>query len=228
MTLAGLLTVYLFTGAFSNADDENWVELFDGKTLDGWSVHSGYATYHVEDGMIVGTAVKNSPNTFLCTDKEYADFILEFEVLLDPELNSGVQFRSQIGKEETVFWFQNKEGQPQKSMNKKDRVYGYQVEIATEERGTSGGVYDEARRAFMMQVPEPGSEASQAFKDGQWNKYRLECNGSAIKTWVNGELCTDFQDSMTAKGIFGLQVHDVGDNPTPYKVRWKNLRIKLL
>ena len=58
----------------------DWVELFDGKTLNGWSVHSGFAKYEVEDGVIVGTAVKGSPNSFLCTDKEYGEFVLEFEV----------------------------------------------------------------------------------------------------------------------------------------------------
>ncbi len=73
-----------------------WVKLFDGKTLNGWTEHSGKATYVVDNGTILGTAVLGSPNSFLCTNKEYGNFILEFEVKVDPELNSGVQFRSQI------------------------------------------------------------------------------------------------------------------------------------
>ena len=208
-----------------DSEDGKWIALFDGKTLNGWSVHSGFARYKVVDGTIVGTAVKGSPNTFLCTDKEFGDFILEFEVLLDPELNSGVQFRSQIASEEIVYWFRDNDGEPHRQVISPDRVYGYQVEIATEERGSSGGVYDEARRAFMLWYPESGSEASKAFKDGQWNKYRVECKGNSIKTWVNEVLCADFKDSMTARGIIGLQVHDVGNDPTPYEVRWRNIRI---
>src|SRR4030042_5899986 len=69
---------------------EEWVDLFNGKNLDGWSVHSGFAKYEFKDGMVVGSAVEGRPNTFLCSDKEYGDFILEFEVKCDPQLNPGV------------------------------------------------------------------------------------------------------------------------------------------
>jgi len=213
----------------SKSQDEGWTYLFDGETLNGWSVHSGFAKYRVEDGTIVGTAVKGSPNTFLCTEQEFGDFILEFEVLLkDPELNSGVQFRSMIAREEMVFWFRNNEGTPEPRTYPADRVYGYQVEIANASVGSSGGVYDEARRAFMPWRPEAGSEASKAFKDNQWNQYRIECKGNSIKTMVNGIVCADFRDSLNDSGIIGLQVHDVGDNETPFEVRWRNIRIKTL
>jgi hypothetical protein len=127
-----------------------------------------------------------------------------------------------------VFWFRNNEGTPEPRTYPKDRVYGYQVEIATETIGSSGGVYDEARRAFMPWRPEPGSEASKAFKDNKWNKYRIECKGDSIKTTVNGIVCADFRDSLNDSGIIGLQVHDVGDVETPYEVRWRNIRIKTL
>ena len=208
---------------------EKWINLFDGETLDGWTVHSGTATYRVEDGAIVGQAVKESPNTFLCTQREFSDFILEFEVFLDdPELNSGVQFRSQIAEQEQVFWFRNQQGEYQPHTIPADRVYGYQVEIASEEGGASGGVYDEARRAMMPFWPDKGSPQSKAFKNGQWNSYRIECKGDSIKTIVNGVVITDFRDALSLKGIIGLQVHDVGKDPTPYQVRWKNIRIRIL
>ena len=76
--------------------------------------------------------------------------------------------------------------------------------------------------------PEDGSEASKAFKDNQWNQYRIECKGNSIKTMVNGIVCADFRDSLNESGIIGLQVHDVGDDDTPYEVRWRNIRIKIL
>ena len=213
-----------------SAQEGGWIDLFDGKTLDGWSVHSGYAKYRVEDGAIVGTAVKGSPNTFLCTDRSFGDFILEFEVwLVDPELNSGVQFRSLIAKQETVFWFRNDDCILQPTTIPADRVYGYQVEIAGEAEGSSGGVYDEARRAMMDNWwLKEGSEASKAFKDNQWNKYRIECKGDSIRTLVNGVVCAEFRDGLNFNGIIGLQVHDVGQNPAPLEVKWRNIRIKLL
>jgi len=102
-------------------------------------------------------------------------------------------------------------------------VYGYQVEIAA--GGGSGGVYDEARRAMMPWWPKEGSKESKVFKIKQWNAFRIECKGDAIKTIVNGMVVSDFRDGLTAKGIIGLQVHDVGDNPNPYQVRWRNIRL---
>jgi 4-hydroxy-4-methyl-2-oxoglutarate aldolase len=205
---------------------EEWISLFDGKTLNCWSVHSGFAKYHVEDSAIVGTTVKGSPNTFLCTDREYGDFILEFEVLLDPKLNSGVQIRSKITESEKVFVFGDREGKAEKRIAPPDRVYGYQVEIATEKSGSSGNIYDEARRAFMLASTRSDPEASNAFKDGQWNKFRVECKGDSIKTWINDVPCVDLRDGMTLRGVIGLQVHGVGDDDSAYEVRWRNIRIK--
>jgi hypothetical protein len=205
---------------------DEWISLFDGKTLDGWSIHSGFAKYQVEDGAIVGTTVKGSPNSFLCTDREYGDFILEFEVLLDPRLNSGVQIRSKIAEAEKVFVFSGRDGKPQKRTAPPDRVYGYQVEIATEKSGSSGSIYDEARRAFMLSSTRSDPAAGKAFKDGQWNKFRIECKGDRIRTWINDVPCIDLRDGMTLRGIIGLQVHGVGNDDTAYQVSWRNIRIK--
>ena len=205
-------------------EQEGWISLFDGETLNGWTVHSGHATYRVEDGAIVGQAVKGSPNTFLCTEREFSDFILEFEVLLDhAELNSGVQFRSQIAEKEMIFWFRDDQGNYRPHKIPADRVYGYQVEISA--GGGSGGVYDEARRAMMPWWPQDGSPESKAFKEKQWNGYRIECKGDSIRTILNGVVITDFRDGLCLQGIIGLQVHDVGQDPAPYQVRWRNIRI---
>ena len=207
---------------------DGWVMLFDGTTLNGWSVHSGFAKYAVQDGMIVGTAVKGSPNSFLCTDKEYGDYVLEFEVQCDPNLNSGVQIRSHIAKEEMPFVFRDDKGQPRSRTIPADRVYGYQVEIAPARSRSSGGIYDEARRAFFIADIREDPAAAVAFKDSEWNKYRIECKGFSVKTWVNGVPCANLRDSLDTRGIIGLQVHGVGRDFKPYQVRWRNIRIKEL
>lgn len=218
-----ILSLFISSSSFGQ---EKWTDLFDGESLNGWSIHSGHALYKVENNCIVGQAVPNSPNSFLCTDQEFADFILEFEVLLeDSELNSGVQFRSQIADQELMFWFRNSEGKYQANKIPSDRVYGYQVEIAT---GGAGGVYDEARRAMMPWWPDPDSDEGKVFKEKQWNSYRIECMGDTIKTIVNGMVINNFRDGLTRKGIIGLQVHDVGEDSTPYQVRWRNIRIREL
>jgi hypothetical protein len=78
--LSGSVLLFLFTLSACGPKEETtpWVSLFDGKTLDGWHRENGEAEYSVEDGMIVGKAMRNTPNTFLCSDSVYSDFILEF------------------------------------------------------------------------------------------------------------------------------------------------------
>ena len=188
------------------ACEEGWVCLFDGKTLDGWEQLNGTAKYEVKDGMIVGTTATGSPNSFLCTKKVYSDFIFEFDVKVDDVLNSGVQFRSESKKD-----YQN------------GRVHGYQAEIATE---FAGYIYDEARRGWLTNNRE-NAEAKTAFKSGQWNHYRILCQGNTLMTWVNGIPVAFVEDKMTASGFFGLQVHAF-DGKTPASVAWKNIHIKEL
>ncbi len=221
-----VVTICTNTSAEPSAGENvRWKAIFDGKTLNGWEVRSGFAKYHVEDGVIVGTTVEGSPNTFLCTRKRYGDFILEFEVKVDPVLNSGVQIRSSAYETDTTTWMW-RNNQKRKSVHKTDRVYGYQVEIDPSERAWSGGIYDEARRGWLNDLKD-NAAGRKAFKSGQWNKFRVVCIGDSIKTWINSVPCADVMDSMTLTGFIGLQVHGFkGDRPA--QVRWRNIRIKEL
>ena len=187
--------------------EPEWVELFNGKDLTGWERLNGTAKYEAQDGMIVGTTVRGSPNSFLCTKKHYSDFILELEFKVDPGLNSGVQIRSNSIKD-----YRN------------GRVHGYQVEIDPSPRAWSGGVYDEARRGWLADLKD-NEAARKAFKQGQWNHVRVEAVGDSIKTQLNGVPAADFEDSMTAGGFIGLQVHS-SKKEKPQQVRWRNIRIK--
>jgi len=208
------------------ASAAGWVDLFDGKSLKGWVLRSGVATYKAEDGMIVGTAVLDSPNTFLCTEKEYGNFILELEIKDDPELNSGVQIRSQVADKEIVMRLE-RNGKEIERKFPPGRVYGYQVEVSDQPRQESGNIYDEARRGIFLDNFANKPEAQKAFQFGEWNKFRIEARGDSIKTWVNGVACADIKDSMTPRGIIGLQVHQV--SPKKFKahqVRFRNIRIK--
>jgi len=199
------------------------VPLFDGKTLKGWEVCNGFADYRVQDGAIVGTTAAGSPNSFLCTTREYGDFLLEFETKTDPALNSGVQIRSHRYVEDaTVMTFDG-----QKLVERKHpagRIYGYQVEISNEQDGSSGGVYDEARRGWLANIASDPA-ASKAFKDNQWNRYRIAAVGDSIKTWVNGVPAADLVDPLDLTGVIALQVHSY-KGARPAQVRWRNIRIR--
>lgn len=198
------------------ADD--WTPLFDGKSLDGWIQKGGAAKYHIDGDEIVGTSVPNTSNTFLCTTKQYGDFILELDFKVDPKLNSGVQIRSEVFDE------------PRQAAGKKipaGRVHGYQVEIDPSDRAWSGGIYDEGRRGWLNKL-EDNEPARKAFKQGEWNTFRVECRGDSIKTWINGVPAADLKDDMTPEGLIALQVHGVGAEKEPREVRWRNIRIQEL
>jgi hypothetical protein len=184
--------------------------LFNGKDLSGWSQKNGTATYRVEEGTIVGKTNEGSPNSFLCSEKEYGDFELKFEVKVDDALNSGVQIRS-----------------ASKADKDNGRVHGPQVEIAT--NGSAGCVYGEATKFGWLSGPDKlNDQQKTAFKKGEWNKYRVLCKGKSIKTWINDIAIVDFEEDKTEqlKGFLGLQVHGIGKGQGPYEVRWRNISIR--
>ena len=193
----------------THAQSGKWQNLFNGKDLQGWKQLNGQAKYEVVNGEIVGSTVSNTPNSFLTTEKNYGDFILEVELLVDNSMNSGIQIRSESSPE-----FQN------------GRVHGYQVEVDPSDRKWSGGLYDEARRGWLYPLDiNPKGQA--AFKKGEWNKYHIECIGNSIRTWLNGIPCANVVDNMTPSGFIALQVHAIGKNDQPGKqIRWKNVRIQ--
>jgi hypothetical protein len=216
-----LATLLILFAGTALADD--FKPLFDGKTLDGWKQHGGKAKYTVEDGAVVGRSVPNTSNSFLCTEKEYGDFILELEFKVHPQLNSGVQIRSQVFAEPKEFEL---EGKTRKVAA--DRVHGYQVEIDPSDREYSGGIYDEGRRGRFLADLKDNEPARKAFKQNEWNKFRIECRGDSIKTWINDVPAVDLKDSVTPKGLIALQVHGVGQREDPLEVRWRNIKIQEL
>jgi len=218
---ARLLFAFLTLLPFTAASAADWINLFDGKTLDGWEIKEGKASYTVEDGMIVGTTVAGSRNTFLCKGP-FSDFVLEFDVLCDKALNSGVQIRSHTYEKDTPL--ESKKGQIRPAGD----VYGYQCEIAEAERGVCGNFWDEARRTKWLDDFTNKPEAAKAFKNDEWNHYRIAAQGDHIRSWVNGVPCADFHDDLDASGFIGLQVHSIPATAGPYHVRWKNIRLREL
>ena len=208
MKTKNIILVILIAVSISTFSQRKWENLFNGKDFSGWKVLNGAAEYTIQDGAIVGHSKLKTPNTFLCTEKMYGDFILEMEFKVDEGLNSGVQFRSNSFKE-----YNN------------GRVHGYQYEIDPSQRSWSGGIYDEGRRGWIYPM-DRNPESKTAFKTGEWNKLRIEAIGTSIRTWLNGVPVADIVDNLTATGFIGLQVHQIGSPEQVGKtVQWKNIRI---
>ena len=193
----------------STAGAGKWVDLFDGKTLKGWTNPYTWGKATVVDGEIHLTTTKSK--FFLTTAKQYADFIFEAEVKMpEGKSNSGFMFRCH---------------------QKPNKVFGYQAEVDPSDRKWSGGLYDEGRRGWLYPnkkkketIAAFRKNAGDTFKRNDWNKYRIECVGMSLKISVNGVQTTDFKDSTDAQGYLALQHH--GEKGKIY--RFRNIRVKVL
>ena len=207
-----VLLLVLAVSYFSNAQtSDKWINLFDGKTLDGWKKGTGDADYKVENGTIVGTTVVASSNSFLITEKEFDNFVLELEAKIDDTTsNSGIQLRSHIDPN---------------GNNSKGKVFGYQYELDPSSRRWTAGIYDEGRRDWLY--PLSLNHAAQSlFKLHEYNKIKVECFDNTIRTWINDIPAAELVDTFDKKGFIGLQVHAVGKpEDAGRKVYFKNIRL---
>jgi hypothetical protein len=205
-----LLLVTVSSALTGFPSESPWQELFNGKNLRGWEKLDGSVEFRVENGMIIGISRTGTPNTFLATKKNYADFILEYEMKMDRGLNSGVQFRSSSHRPD---------GTP--------RVNGYQVECDDHaDRPWVGGIYEEAARGWLYPMSY-NQEAFRVFKPGDWNRFRVEVVGNTIRTYVNGVSFANLVDDARPEGFIALQVHGIGDSQelAGREIRWRNIRI---
>jgi quinoprotein glucose dehydrogenase len=208
----------------NRSGESAWIDLFDGKSLNGWVHLNGSHRYTVEDGTIVGRTAAGSRNSFLCTQREFGDFELELDVMVDSVTNSGIQIRSKVRP------FTEGEGYDLGA----GRVNGPQVEMQRN-RGkgtpTTGLIYGEAMGTGWLSADEKVQNGHHYLHNDGWNKLRIVAKGDRIQTWVNGNPVEDLVNAEVykthAKGFIGLQMHGM-DNGALYTMRWKNIRIKPL
>ncbi|GJM63236.1 DUF1080 domain-containing protein [Persicobacter diffluens] len=204
--LLGLLLCFMSMGAQAQKSKA----IFNGKNLKGWQLLNGTAEFKVKDGLIVGTVNDSEVNTFLATRKQYTNFVLEYEMLMDQGLNSGVQIRSHSNPKE-----------------RNGRVYGLQVEADDSDRQWFGGLYDEARKGWRYPM-EYHPAGKIAYKSGEWNKIKVVAQGNRIATWVNGINCANLFEEATETGFIALQVHQAGKEHYGKTIRWRNIQLSEL
>ncbi len=220
---AGLLLSAV--GPALSGEDEGFISLFDGQSLDGWAGDARF--WRVEDGHIVGQTTAEQPterNTFLIWEGgEPGDFELMFEYRIDTEwANSGIQVRSRI-----------LDGY---------RVGGYQPDIATVDWIT-GILFEEAgrgilaRRGQRVTIAEDGArqverfaeeeELARRIRSDDWNAYHVIAQGNRLTSRINGvkmhELIDDAPEAST-EGVIAIQLH----TGPPMTIRLRNIRLKCL
>jgi hypothetical protein len=186
-------------------DEKEFVSVFDGKTLDGWD--GDRHTFRVEDGAIVGGSLKAPVprNEFLSLQREYRDFELRLQFkLLGDGTNAGVQIRS-------------------RRIPNHHEMIGYQADLGD---GWWGCLYDESRRNKVLAGPAEDQRAK-LVKRGEWNEYRICCQGRKIQLWINGQKTVDYteaDENIELTGLIAVQIH----GGPPSEAWYKNIRIKEL
>ncbi len=208
-------------------DADGFVEIFDGKSLEGWSAPD-MSFFSIQDGAITGEATpKHLPpyNQFIVwTGGTVRDFELRFKFrVTGAKANSGMQFRSVV--------------------KDKGLVWGYQADIAMT-GAFLGGIWDEygprkslAARGESNVIDEDGKKTVTRFGDpadlakginlAEWTDYRIVAQGPHIQTEINGkkmaELVDKDRDHAAAEGVLAMPII-----PEPMRIQFKELRLKKL
>jgi hypothetical protein len=156
-----------FTIAHDANADDNAVQLFDGKSLEGWTTRSGEpvtAGWTVEDGMLVRSGRGGS----IYTAKEYGDFDLSFEWKIAPRGNSGVKYRVAHYKKGVY-------GNPG-WLGCEYQIYD-DVGRGTSPRHSTGSIYE-------LYAPSSDKKLRPV---GEFNDARIVVRGTKIEHWLNGE-----------------------------------------
>jgi hypothetical protein len=171
--------------------------LFNGKDLDGWTIH-GTEKWYVENKQLVCESGPDKQYGYLSTKKSYKNFVLTLKFKQEANGNSGVFIRSSI------------EGV---------KINGWQVEVAPIDKHT-GGIYESYGRGWLIQ-PNPLHE--KYLKVSTWNTLKINVVKDEVTTWLNGHMMVNLKDEKIGKGegFIALQIHDGGG----IKVRWKDIEV---
>ena len=177
-------------------------ELFDGRSLDGWTRHGG-GLWTVENGEIVGRFDHANPGAgYLMTVGEYQDFLLELEFWLDRGGNSGVFIR-----EPRQEWTSRGKQRPAQG-----DPAGYEVQIQYLDPTQPTGMI------YGLQMPEKVVGG-----DERWTAMQIECRGATTTVRVEGQVVNTYRETKLQKGVIGLQVH--GGKPHDHVVKFRKLRV---
>lgn len=198
-TVAAVFACLLFFSLWSStAHSNNPFPLFDGRTFDGWE--GNLKSFRIEDNSIVGGTLQSKipRNEFLCTKREYTDFVLRLKFkVLGEGANAGVQFRS-------------------KRIPNHHEVIGYQADLGD---NWWGALYDESRRNKPLAKPN-SAELDKVLKRDDWNDYVIRAEGKRIRLQINGYQTIDYtepDDRINQTGCICVQIHGGPPSEAWYK-----------
>ena len=224
------LLAFVFAPLSAGGDEPGFAPLFDGKTLDGWTVNClpkdrefAKKAWTVDDGSLLANTL-GQPDHFyilLATEKEYGDFVLRlrFQVERNVTGNSGIQIRSRYNVE--TGWME-----------------GPQIEINPPNPNVIGKLWNEGPgpHRWLCNEPVEGLKFFYADQGDGWNDLEITANGMQFRSVLNGLAVMQYdatgvlddelhkKHNVGTKGVIGLQIHSNDE----LKIRFKDLRIKEL
>ncbi|MDZ4709799.1 MAG: DUF1080 domain-containing protein [Saprospiraceae bacterium] len=167
ITIIGLLTVSALTG------QKGWITLFDGSSLTGWHTFKkpDVMGWVIEDGVLT----TDGKGGDLVTNKEYGDFILEFDFKVSPKGNSGVVYKVQEPVADAAYFATYSSGPEFQLID--DVNYPAPLN-ATQKTGAN---YD---------MHPPNTMASKPA--GEWNKGIIQVKKNKITHKVNGKVAVEY------------------------------------
>lgn len=207
LLLGALAMLLLASCGTTNDSKSDWVNLFDGKSLNGWKLNENPETFRVENGAIVA----NGERSHLFYDgpianHNFKNFEFKAQVMTKPNSNAGIYFHTAY----------QAEGWPSK---------GYEVQVNnshTDWRRT-GGLYD------VDDVRDPPA------KDNEWFTQHIIVNGKNVQVMIDGKTVVDYtepanpersegmKNRLISSGTIALQGHDAGST-----VYFKDIMVKVL
>ena len=201
-----------FTCPAKAAANNEWIPLFDGKTLAGWKANENEETFSVQDGMIVAQGRRS--HLFYAgpvANHDFTNFELKAEVKTAPKANSGIYFYTKF----------QKTGWPEK---------GYEVQINNTHPGS--GSYRELKKTGSLYAVR--NIFKSPVKDNEWFTMHIKVQGRHIQIKLNDLLVVDYIEpekpirrgehvgSVLSHGTFCLQGHDPKS-----KVCFRNIYVKV-
>jgi len=228
--IAGALCTALIAPLMAVAQDDGFVPIFDGKTLDKWDGNTDF--WSVQDGCITGETTADKPtkgNTFLIyRGAEFGDFALKCEYKISAH-NSGIQYRSfEVPDNKWVvggYQADIEAGDTYSGINYAERFGGILANRGQKtlvKKGDDGKVQVDVVETFG-----DSKEIQSKIKKDDWNSYYIVVKGYTFEHWINGVLtsvCTDERPDRRSTGIIALQLHA----GPPMKVQFRNIRVKQL
>jgi len=194
------LTLALLALLTSAAAAEKTVALFDGKSFKGWEGDTT-KTFRIDHGTIIGGSMKEKVprNEFLCTTRNYTNFVLKLKFKLIGEgSNAGVQIRT-------------------KRIPNHHEVSGYQADMG--DPAWWGCLYDESRRNKVLAKSDI-EKVNKVLKRNDWNDYEIRCEGRRIRLKINGLETVDYTEtdpSVEDYGVIAVQIHSGPPSEAHYK-----------